>query len=250
VKGFTSNRLRLRLLLALASLAPLLLCLGVAKASAAEPPPARTRIVKTPGQLVPIPASIPHEAGDMVDSRIVPDLRWIAARWPIYVTDGYSGPGPNGEHVGCDECHAHGSDHYNGVAVDVVPAEPSSTCDSHWTRITELALWAEPVQNQPVLPFRWVGYEGDAGHGCGNHLHLSWNHAPAPQFTLAEWVEVFPVGPRAGEAPRGKGRAPKPPRVPKAPKKPAGPAGGVDQQLTGGLSSHGSGGGRGGGFYD
>jgi hypothetical protein len=199
-----------------------------------------TRIVHTPGQLVPIPASIPHEAGDMVDSRIVPDLRWIAQRWPIYVTDGYSGPLPNGEHIGCNECHVGGSDHYNGLAVDLVPAEPSSTCDSHWTAITELALWAEPVQNEPVPPFRWIGYEGDAGHGCGNHLHLSWNHAPAPRFTLAEWVEVFPVGPAAEAAPRGKKTVPK---------KPAGPAGGVDQQLTGGVSSHGTGPSNGGGLH-
>ena len=241
---FRSSRLRLPLLLCLASVAPLLLCLVAARASAAEPPtspPPSTRLVYAPGRLVPIPASIAHEAGDMVDSRIVPDLRWIAQRWPIYVTDGYSGPPPNGEHVGCDECHAHGSDHYNGLAVDIVPAEPSSTCDSHWAAITELALWAEPLQNEPVPPFRWVGYEGDAGHGCGNHLHLSWNHAPAAQFTLAEWVEVFPVGPALGEAPRGKR---------KAPKKPAGPAGGLDQQLTGGVSSHGSGPSPGGGFYD
>jgi hypothetical protein len=251
VKGFTSiNPVRLRrpLLLGLASVAPLVLCIVAAKASAAAPtvppptaPPALTRIVHTPGQLVPIPAAIPHEAGDMVDSRIVPDLRWISQRWPIYVTDGYSGPLPNGEHVGCDECHVHGSDHYNGLAVDLVPAEPSSTCDSHWTAITQLALWAEPLQNQPVLPFRWVGYEGDAGHGCGNHLHLSWNHAPAAQFELAEWVEVFPVGPALEKAARGKRRAPK---------QPAGPAGGVGQELTGGVSSHGSGSSRGGGYHD
>lgn len=251
MKGFLAifpwSRLRAPLLLALASLAPLLLCLGAARASAAEPPPAKTRIVRTPGRLVPIPTAIPHEAGDMVDSRIVPDLRWIAQRYPIYVTDGYSGPGPNGEHVGCDECHTRGSDHYNGVAVDLVPAEPSSTCDSHWTRITELALWAEPLQNQPVAPFRWVGYNGDAGHGCGNHLHLSWNHAPAAQFELPEWVEVFPVGPATGEAARGKRRAPKPKQ---APKRPAGPAGGVDLQPTGGVSSHGSGPSAGGGFHD
>jgi hypothetical protein len=256
VKGFllSTSRLRRPLLLCLASLAPLLLCLGAAKASAATPPavtpptlpaptapPAATRIVKAPGRIVPIPAAIPHEAGDMVDSRIVPDLRWIAQRWPIYVTDGYSGPLPNGEHVGCDECHVHDSDHYNGLAVDIVPTEPSSTCDSHWAAITALALWAEPVQNEPVAPFRWVGYEGDAGHGCGNHLHLSWNHAPAPQFTLAEWVEVFPVGPALEAAARGKKRAPK---------KPAGPAGGVEQQLTGGVSSHGSGPSPGGGIHD
>lgn len=252
MKGFTSidpARLRRALLLCLASLAPLLLCVGAAKASAAAPaalppppaPPAVTRIVHAPGQLVAIPAAIPHEEGDMVDSRIVPDLRWIAQRWPIYVTDGYSGPLPKGEHVGCDECHVHGSDHYNGLAVDIVPAEPTSTCDSHWAAITQLALWAEPVQNQPVLPFRWVGYEGDAGHGCGNHLHLSWNHAPAAQFELAEWVEVFPVGPALEKAARGKRRAPK---------KPAGPAGGVGQELTGGVSSHGSGPSPGGGYHD
>jgi hypothetical protein len=253
VKGFLNcparTRLRTPLLLCLASLGPLLLCLGAAKASAvastpsvAPPtaPPALTRIVKAPGQLVAIPAAIPHQAGDMVDSRIVPDLRWIAQRWPIYVTDGYSGPLPDGEHVGCDECHVHGSDHYNGLAVDLVPAEPSSTCDSHWTAITALALWAEPVQNEPVLPFRWVGYEGDAGHGCGNHLHLSWNHAPAARFTLAEWVEVFPVGPALETAARGQRQAPK---------KPAGPAGGVDQQRTGGVSSHGTGPSPGGGLH-
>jgi hypothetical protein len=250
VKGRTTShisnpaRLRRPLLLCLASLGPLLLCLAAAKAGAATvppptTPPAATRVVHAPGRLVPIPASIPHEAGDMVDSRIVGDLRWIAQRWPIYITDGYSGPLPNGEHVGCDECHVAGSDHNLGLAVDIVPAEPSSTCDSHWTAITALALWAEPVQNQPVPPFRWVGYEGDAGHGCGNHLHLSWNHAPAAPFTLAEWVEVFPVGHALETAPRKKKK--------KAPEKPAGPAGGVDLQRTGGVSSHGSGPSKGGG---
>ena len=180
--------------------------------AAAEPIPGPTRLVYAPGKIVPIPASIPHEAGDMVDKRIIPDLRWIAQRYPIYITDGYSGPLPDGEHVGCHNCHVRGSDHYNGLAVDIVPAEPSSRCDSHWTAITALALWAEPRQNAPLQPFRWVGYNGDAGHGCGNHLHLSWNHAPAARFQLAEWVEVFPVGPakakrsRAASAPRRKSR--------------------------------------------
>jgi hypothetical protein len=238
VKGTASKSLRLPLLALCASLAPLLLCLGVAKASAAtllpEPtaPPAATRIVHTAGKIVPIPAAIPHEAGDMVDSRIVPDLRWIAQRWPIYVTDGYSGPLPNGTHVGCDECHVRGSDHYNGVAVDLVPTEPTSSCGPNWAPITSLALWAEPVQNEPVPPFRWIGYEGDAGHGCGNHLHLSWNHAPAAQFELAEWVEVFPVGPAAdGAAPGGRAKRKKKAKVP------TGPSGGISQVTTGGLGA-------------
>jgi hypothetical protein len=201
--------------------------------SAAEPPPATTRLVYATGKIVPIPASIPHEEGDMVDKRIVPDLRWIAQRYPIYVTDGYSGPLPNGEHVGCHGCHVKHSDHYNGLAVDIVAIEGGPGCDGHWAPITRLALWAEPRQNRPVLPFRWVGYNGDAGHGCGNHLHLSWNHAPAPRNELAEWVEVFPVG--------AIGPGTEPSTVPAPPPTPPAPPGGFSQSPTGGISTYGYG---------
>ena len=189
------------------------------------------KIVSTPGKIVPIPASVPHEAGDMVDSRIVPDLVWIARRYPIYVTDGYSGPLPNGRHVGCDECHVHDSDHYNGVAVDVVPLGGGTRCDATWAPITALAEWAEPVQNAPVAPFRWVGYNGDAGHGCGNHLHLSWNHAPAAEYQLAEWVEVLPSDPSTAPLPPAEEEQPA-----RAPKPKKGPSGGISQVRTGGIS--------------
>jgi hypothetical protein len=193
--------------------------------------PIPTRVVEATGRIVPIPASVPHEAGDMVDSRIVPDLRWIAARYPIFVTDGYSGPLPSGEHVGCDECHVRDSDHYNGLAVDIVPVGGGTTCDASWAPITRLAHWAEPTQNHPRPPFRWVGYEGDAGHGCGNHLHLSWEHAAAPMFQLAEWVEVFPAGP-PGEA--AKPAAPKGPRGGARPEAtpPPSPEGGAHPEAT------------------
>jgi hypothetical protein len=211
------------------------LALGGLWPAAAGAGPASTRIVSAPGRIVAIPASVPHEEGDMVDSRIVPDLVWIAQHFPIYVTDGYSGPLPDGEHVGCHGCHVRHSDHYNGLAVDVVPVNGDGKCDSTWRGITRLALWAEPQQNHPVPPFRWVGYEGDAGHGCGNHLHLSWEHAPAPQFQLAEWVEVFPVGAQDGESrPQARHRKRKP-----APKAPAGPAGGVSTVHSGGVSANG-----------
>jgi hypothetical protein len=172
----------------------------------------------------------------MVDSRIVPDLVWIAQHFPIYVTDGYSGPLPNGEHVGCHGCHVKHSDHYNGLAVDVVPVNGTSgKCDETWRGITRLAKWAEPQQNRPVPPFRWVGYEGDTGHGCGNHLHLSWEHAAAPQFQLAEWVEVFPVGAQPSRKPRH----PRQRKAKPAPKPPAGPPGGISTFQSGGVSANG-----------
>ena len=180
---------------------------------------------------MPIPASIPHEEGDMVDRRILPDLRWIAEHFPIYVTDGYSGPLPSGGRVGCNRCHTRHSDHYNGLAVDLVPEGGGSKCDSSWLPITRLAHWAEPVQNKPRPPFRWVGYDGDAGHGCGNHLHLSWNHATAPEYRLAEWVEVLPTGHLDVTTPPATTQPP-PPREP--PRK--GPTGGISQVETGGVS--------------
>jgi hypothetical protein len=215
--------------------------------SAAPPANAATRLAYATGKIVPIPATIPHEAGDMVDRRILPDLRWIAARYPIYVTDGYSGPLPSGEHVGCDNCHAHNSDHYNGLAVDLVPLGGGTRCDASWTPITRLALWAEPVQNEPHPPFRWVGYDGDAGHGCGNHLHLSWEHAAAPMFQLAEWVEVLAsVGEEAAQRhprPGAPGTGVKPPKGPQGGSEaektppPPGPSGGISTVQAGGISS-------------
>jgi hypothetical protein len=197
--------------------------------------PVSTRLAYATGEIVPIPAAVPHEEGDMVDRRIVPDLRWIAAHFPIYVTDGYSGPLPNGEHVGCNNCHVKHSDHYNGLAVDIVPLNGSAKCDAAWRGITRLALWAEPRQNQPAPPFRWVGYNGDAGHGCGNHLHLSWEHAAAPMFQLAEWVEVFPVGEQPGRKPRH----PRHKRTKTPPPPPPGPSGGVSTIHSGGVSARG-----------
>ncbi len=224
--GNITARLVRRSLLAFAAT----LLVAAAWASGASAGPISTRLVYASGEIVPIPAAIPHEEGDMVDSRIVGDLRWISQHYPIYVTDGYSGPLPNGEHVGCNMCHTKGSDHYNGLAVDLVPLNGTSgKCDSSWSPITSLALWAEPTQNHPVPPFRWVGYDGDAGHGCGNHLHLSWQHAIVPQFQLAEWVEVFPVG----NQPAAQPRTPRS-KAPKAP--PPGPSGGFATVRSGGLS--------------
>ena len=207
---------------------------AVTMASAGPGPTGTTRLSYSPGKIVPLPASVPHEPGDMVDRRIVPDLVWLAQRFPIYVTDGYSGKLPNGKHVGCDECHVRNSDHYNGLAVDIAPLGGGTSCDLKWQGITRLAKWAEPVQEKPRAPFRWVGYDGDSGHGCGHHLHLSWNHSTAPMFQLAEWVEVFPAAP--GATPPLPPKQPPPPARPPAP---TGPPGGISQITTGGISPRG-----------
>jgi hypothetical protein len=209
-------------------------CLGLllllscpAPAGATAPP---TRLAFAAGEIVPIPASIPHEEGDMVDRRIVPNLRWIARRFPIYVIDGYSGRLPGGgEQVGCRGCHVKNSDHHNGLAVDIVPLRYSPRCDANWRGVTRLARWAEPRQNRPRAPFRWVGYDGDPGHGCGHHLHLSWEHAEVQEFQLAEWVEVFAVG-FQGVSPQ-----PRPPTKPAKPPPPPSPPGGISSVRPGGL---------------
>jgi hypothetical protein len=213
-----------------------LLTLGLLWTANASAGPAFTRLAYGSPEIVQIPAAIPHEEGDMVDRRILPNLRWIAERFPIYISDGYSGPLPNGEHAGCRGCHVRNSDHYNGLAVDIAPVNWSGKCDANWRGITRLARWAEPVQNQPAPPFRWVGYDGDSGHGCGHHLHLSWEHAAARQFQLAEWVEVFPVQ-LQGVADHPRRKRPSPKTTPPAP--PAGPPGGISTVHSGGLSPRG-----------
>jgi hypothetical protein len=205
-------------------------CLWAAPASAGPPP---SRFAYAGAEIVPIPASIPHEEGDMVDRRIVPNLRWIAQRFPIYVTDGYSGRLPgSGEHVGCRGCHVTNSDHHNGLAVDIVALNGRGGCDRGWRGITRLAKWAEPQQNRPLPPFRWVGYDGDAGHGCGHHLHLSWEHAAVRQFQLAEWVEVFAVS-FQGVSPRPKPQS----KPPEPPPPPPPPPGGISSVRAGGIGA-------------
>ncbi len=223
-----ARRARIESLAALAL--TILVCVTVGLAQAG---PASIRLIYAPGRIVPIPSSIPHQAGGMIDSRLVPDLRWLSSHFPIYVTEGYSGPLPDGSYAGCRRCHVNNSDHYNGLAVDIVPLRWSPRCDASWNGVTRLAKWAEPQQNQPIAPFRWVGYDGDAGHGCGNHLHLSWNHASAPPYTLADWVAVFPVG--APTDPPSKKTQPPPAK----PKQPPRPTGGFEPSTPGGVSAGG-----------
>ena len=88
-------------------------------------------------------------------------------------------------------CHVRDSDHKIGLGVDLIPLV-KPRCDRTWHGVTRLARWAEPRQGQPRAPFRWVGYDGDDNHGCGNHLHLSWTHATKYEKNKpSHWVETF-----------------------------------------------------------
>jgi hypothetical protein len=107
---------------------------------------------------------IPGFPGEMIDRRLLTDIRRLVRRYKIFVTDGYS----------LSDVHAANGEHPLGLALDIVPNVAKG---GSWSRIDRLAAWAEPEADKPRPPFRWVGYDGDANHGRGHHLHLSWSHS-------------------------------------------------------------------------
>ena len=133
------------------------------------------------GRFVPIPG----QSWASIDRRILPDVLYLIRRYHIAVTEGLATKGhePLGEHP-------------LGLATDIVPG-PGGT----WADVARLAGWAEPRQNHPRPPWRWVGWNGDPNHGhpsvckprlgCAPHLHLSWSHSPTSPRHLARTVRVF-----------------------------------------------------------
>ena len=132
------------------------------------------------GRIVPIPGF----PGERIDRRLLRDIAWMKRKYKIHVTDGYALSG-----------HAADGEHPLGVGLDIVPGRGGT-----WSDIDRLARWAEPRQNRPRAPFRWVGYNGDANHGRGHHLHLSWNHGPARFGRPPGWVHVLAFGSKGGGA--------------------------------------------------
>ena len=124
--------------------------------------------------------AIPGQPGELIDERILPDVLWIIQTFRARVTDGYATTG-----------HAADGEHPLGLGVDLVPGPGGS-----WEDIDRLAQLAEPTQNQPRPPWRWVGYNGDTGHGRGHHLHLSWQHGPGRPGNRppAAWVLTLARG--------------------------------------------------------
>jgi len=118
---------------------------------------------------------VPGFPGERIDRRLLRDVKMLVRKYGIFVTDGYSE----------DPVHSKNGEHPLGLALDIVPDRAAG---GSWRDIDRLARWAEPKQNQPRAPFRWVGYNGDPGHGRGHHLHLSWAHSQAKPFRAARTV--------------------------------------------------------------
>jgi hypothetical protein len=143
----------------------------------------RLRPIVGGGRFVPIPG----QSWARIDRRILPDVLYLVRRYRVRVGDGYAtiGHEPRGEHP-------------LGLAVDLYPGPGGS-----WRDLGRLAKWAEPRQNRPRPPFRWVGWNGDANHGdprhcrvsrgCPPHLHLSWAHSPGKPRRPVRKVWVFDV---------------------------------------------------------
>ena len=129
---------------------------------------------------------IPGFPGERIDRRLLRDIRWMKRTFDIFITDGYS----------TAPYHSRNGEHPIGLALDIVPDGRS------WRKITRLANKAEPRQNQPRMPWRWVGYNGDAGHGRGDHLHLSYAHSSTPPRDPARvvYTRLCPDGTRMVKA--------------------------------------------------
>jgi hypothetical protein len=164
----------------------------------------RLRSITGRGKFVPIPG-MPWAR---LDRRLLPDLLYLVKRYHVLVGDGYA---PTG--------HAPRGEHPLGLAVDLTPGPGGS-----WRDVGRLARWAEPRQNRPRPPFRWVGWNGDKNHGhprvckvsrgCPPHLHLSWAHSYGRPRRPVRTVWTFDV--RAVPSARGALTGP-PPAFPKQP---------------------------------
>jgi hypothetical protein len=165
------------------------------------------------GKFVPIP----DFPGERIDRRLLADIRFLEKRYEIFITDGYS----------MDDVHAANGEHPIGLALDIVP---NKAAGGTWNDIDRLAKWAEPTQNHPRPPFRWVGYDGDEGHGRGNHLHLSFSHSETQPGIPARLVDTIRCPDPIGGSTTPPLVQPDPPA--EEPDEPIGPA-------TGGAAAHG-----------
>jgi hypothetical protein len=142
--------------------------------------------------------TIPGFPGEKIDRRLKRDVKMLVRKYKLQITDGYS----------LDPVHSRKGEHPIGLALDIVP---DTSHGGRWRDVGRLARWAEPKRDRPRAPFRWVGYNGDAGHGRGHHLHLSWGHSETRYNRPARTVYTLRC-PRSGSG--GDDKAPTEPENP------------------------------------
>jgi hypothetical protein len=107
--------------------------------------------------------AIPGQPGESIDSAILPDVEWLVREYHLKVTAGYATSG-----------HEANGDHPKGAGVDFVP---DFAHGGSWALAAAAAAFA---RSRPDT-FRWIGWNGTAGHGdpahagANAHLHLSWH---------------------------------------------------------------------------
>ena len=144
-------------------------------------------------------SSVPDAPAIRCDARIIADVEALVRAYGVRPTACFGGAP-----------HAIDGEHPLGLALDLVPA------DGDWRRTARLAEdfgWSSECARDGCGGrglFRVVLYNGYPGHGdpahtSTPHLHLSWQHAPAPPFTRAAWVRTLlaPASRVRRAAPRG-----------------------------------------------
>ena len=132
------------------------------------------------GRMVPLPAAAtrPGHATTWVDSSIAAQVLWMVQTFNVALGDGYALSG-----------HSASGEHPLGLAVDITPAFHRG---GSWDDVDRLAHLLEPTPGQPVGGFRWVGYDGDANHGRGHHLHISWSRTGGTTLPTAHGLAGAP----------------------------------------------------------
>ena len=139
----------------LASRSPLPRC-SACLVAAPPPAPGRPRpgSPTRPGEIVPIPASIPHEEGDMVDSASSPTCAGSPPASRSTSPTATPGRCPAANTSAATAATSADSDHYNGLAVDIVPLNGrAANATPPGPAITRLAALgragAEPTRSRP-----------------------------------------------------------------------------------------------------
>ena len=110
--------------------------------------------------------AIPGFPGEKIDRRLLDDIAWLEALQDLHHRRLLDGRRPLGQRR--------------------APARPGARHRPQPGRGRHLERHRPPrrlgraaSRTSPARPFRWVGYDGDANHGRGHHLHLSWSHSTA-----------------------------------------------------------------------